>query len=234
MTEPLVTEPATESIAEPAQLEQVTSLPYATLHKRLKTGDVLAFGGADLPSDVVKLATRSCFVHVAIVFSTDFPADPQDLDQMYSQEDSILIMESHVDASLPSVGTGKCTLGVQMQWLSQRLTTYDGKLWWAPLKTPLTAEGIATMQTWLRKMEAEQIPYDFPQAIEVGVAAFTRTQRDHLTDYSALFCSELVTVALQLAGALDQKINASAQTPADVMQFSCLQQPIAIAIEALK
>ena len=226
-----MTEP---SATEPTQPKQVVSLPYAALQNQLKIGDVLAFGGADLPSDVVKLATRSCFVHVAIVFSTDLPADSQALDQTYSQEDSILIMESHVDASLPSVGTGKCVLGVQMQWLSQRLTTYDGKLWWAPLKAPLTAEGIAMMQTWLRRMEAEQIPYDFPQAIEVGVAAFTRTQREHLTDFSALFCSELVTVALQLAGALDQKVNASAQTPADVMQFPCLQQPIAIAIEALE
>ncbi len=192
---------------------------------------MLAFGGTDLPSDMVKLATRSCFVHVAIVFSTDLPNASKKLDEGASQADSILIMESHVDASLPSVGTGKCTLGVQMQWLSQRLKTYDGKLWWASLKTPLTAEGIATMQTWLRKMEAQQIPYDFTQAIEVGVAAFTRTQRDHLTDYSALFCSELVAVSLQLAGALDSEINASAQTPADVMQFPCLHPPIAISIE---
>ena len=214
-----------------SQPAQAISLPYETLQSQLKVGDVLAFGGTDLPSDVVKLATRSCFVHVAIVFSTDLPAPSQELKDGVSQTDSILIMESHIDASLPSVGTGKCTLGVQMQWLSQRLKTYDGRLWGAPLKTPLTAEGIAAMQTWLRKMEAQRIPYDFTQAIEVGVAAFTRTQREHLTDYSALFCSELVTVSLQLAGALDPEINASAQTPADVMQFPCLQPPIAIAIE---
>ena len=214
-----------------SQPAQAISLPYETLQSQLKIGDVMAFGGTDLPSDVVKLATRSRFVHVAIVFSTDLLAPLQELKDGVSQTDSILIMESHVDASLPSVGTGKCTLGVQMQWLSQRLKTYDGNLWWAPLKTPLTAEGIAAMQTWLRKMEAQRIPYDFTQAIEVGVAAFTRTQREHLTDYSALFCSELVTVSLQLAGALDSEINASAQTPADVMQFSCLQPPIAISIE---
>ncbi|MBD3883183.1 hypothetical protein IFO70_15565 [Phormidium tenue FACHB-886] len=156
--------------------------------------------------------------------------DPQNASQN-SYGDSILIIESHVDVSLPSVGTGKCMLGVQMQWLSQRLATYDGKLWWSPLKTPLSAEAITAMQTWLRHMEAQQIPYDFTQAIEVGVAAFTHTTLKHLADYSALFCSELVTVALQLAGVLDQEINASAQTPADVMQFPCLQPPIAIQIE---
>ena len=221
----------TNQPVQPDQVDQAVVLSYEALQSQLKVGDVLAFGGADLPSDVVKLATRSCFVHVAIVFSTDLPTASQKLDETAPQIDSILIMESHVDASLPSVGTGKCTLGVQMQWLSQRLKTYDGKLWWAPLKTPLTAEGIVAMQTWLRRMEAQQIPYDFTQAIEVGVAAFTRTQREHLTDYSALFCSELVTVSLQLAGALDSEINASAQTPANVMEFSCLQPPIAISIE---
>jgi hypothetical protein len=219
------------SASQPAQSEQPVVLSYEALQNQLKVGDVLAFGGTDLPSDMVKLATRSCFVHVAIVFSTEPPTASQKLEENTPQADSILIMESHVDVSLPSVGTGKCTLGVQMQWLSQRLETYDGNLWWAPLKFPLTAEGISAMQTWLRRMEAQQIPYDFTQAIEVGVAAFTRTQREHLTDYSALFCSELVTVSLQLAGALDSEINASAQTPADVMKFSCLQPPIAISIE---
>jgi hypothetical protein len=223
-----VTEPTSIPFTEP---HQAASLPYAALQSQIKVGDVLAFGGTDLPSDVVKLVTRSCFVHVAIVFSIDNQATLPYLGGDSFQEDSILIAESHIDASLPSVGTGKCTLGVQMQWLSQRLATYDGKLWWSPLKIPLAAESINTMQTWLRQMEAQQIPYDFAQAIEVGVAAFTRTHRDYLTDYSALFCSELVTVALQRAGALDETINASAQTPADVMQFSCLQPPIAITIE---
>jgi hypothetical protein len=213
----------TDSLAD----DRILSLPYEALQQRLKAGDVLAFGGTDLPSEVVRLATRSCFVHVAIVFANDPNFATQN-----PHNDSILIVESHIDASLPSVGTGKAALGVQMQWLSQRLVTYDGKLWWSPLTVPLSAQGILTMQTWLRQMESEQIPYDFTQAIEVGVAAFTQAQRQLLCDSSALFCSELVTMALQLAGALDDSINPSAQTPADVMQFACLQEPIAIQVES--
>jgi hypothetical protein len=43
-----------------------------------------------------------------------------------------------------------------------------------------------------------------------------------------LFCSELVTCALQLAGVVDETLNPSAQTPADVMEFSCFQEPVLI------
>jgi hypothetical protein len=192
---------------------------YQALCQQIKIGDVLTFSGQDIPSSVVKLATRSHYVHVAIVLSVESNSQQQ-LD--------ILIAESHIDISLPSVGTGKRVLGVQFQWLSDRLTEHDGQVWWVPLKQPLTPEGLCQMQAWLREIEAERIPYDFLQAIEVGIEPLVKPKAETRLDLSALFCSELVTRALQLANVVDATLNPSEQTPSDVMQFPCFEKPVLI------
>jgi hypothetical protein len=189
------------------------AVPYETLCQAMRIGDVITFSGKDIPSDVVKFATQSPYVHVAIVHSVDPQAIPQQ---------AILIAESHIDISLPSVGTGKRILGVQFQWLYDRLLQNPGNAWWTPLKAPLTPAQIAQMQVWLQTMESQQVPYDFMQAIGLGIAL-----KNHPDD-SALFCSELVTCALQIADAIDPSINPATQSPADVMQFPCFKPPILI------
>ncbi|NJR40906.1 MAG: hypothetical protein HC781_21305 [Leptolyngbyaceae cyanobacterium CSU_1_4] len=192
------------------------SVTYPTLCHQIKIGDVITFSGTDFPSEVVKIATQSIYVHVAIAHSVDPQAPP---------ETAILIAESHIDRSLPSVGTGKRALGVQFQWLFNRLAQYPGQAWWTPLKTPLTLEGIARLQVWLQTMESQEIPYDFIQAIGAGMAQVEPLQVRNTPDFSALFCSELVTRALQIAGAIDETLNPSEQTAADVMRFPCFKQP---------
>ncbi|MBW4521427.1 MAG: hypothetical protein KME16_17235 [Scytolyngbya sp. HA4215-MV1] len=194
-------------------------LPYQVLQAQIKPGDVIAFSGIDIPSTVVKVATRSEYVHVAIVLSVGSIAQ---------SEDSILIAESHVDTRLPSVGIGKPILGAQLQWLSRRMAASPGPAWWVALKTPLDSTRMRQMQTWLYKVEQEQTPYDFLQAIEAGIDSLTAIGLESPADDSALFCSELVTRALQIAGVLDENINPAQQTPAELMQFSCFESPILI------
>jgi hypothetical protein len=191
-------------------------ITYPELCNQIKIGDVLTFSGNDLPSDVVRLATQSIYVHVAITHSIDPQALPAN---------AILIAESHVDRSLPSVGTGKHIHGVQFQWLFDRLTHHPGKVWWTPLKTPLSLTHIAQLQLWLQTIESQEIPYDFIQAIGAGINQIEHFNVNKTPDYSALFCSELVTRALQIAGAIDDTLNPSQQTAADVMQFPCFQAP---------
>lgn len=188
------------------------------LCSQIKPGDVIAFSGVDAPSTVVKLATRSEYVHVAIVLSI----------KQQSFSDPILIAESHIDTSLPSVGTGEPLLGVQTQWLSKRLATVHGPVWWAALKVRPSSDRLRKMQTWLLNLEQRQVPYDFPQAIAAGMPILDWLNVEIPTDYSALFCSELVTRALQIAGILEEQVNPSAQTPTDVMNFSCFKPLVLI------
>jgi hypothetical protein len=191
---------------------------YESVRSRIKPGDVIAFSGQDLPAQVVKVATQSPYVHVAIVTWVDQRAD---------RNNGILIAESHVDASLPSVGTGDRCLGVQFQWLNDRMDTQPPPIWWMPLKLPLAAESLAQMQCWLQQVEDQKTPYDFKQAIGAGLVSLKMgiSNRD---DASALFCSELVTRSLQIAGVVDAKINASEQIPANVVQFDCFEPPVLI------
>jgi hypothetical protein len=203
----------------PQPSDPLLSITYQSLCEHIKIGDVITFSGTDLSSKVVKLATQSIYVHVAIVHSVDPQAPP---------ENAILIAESHVDRSLPSVGTGKRALGVQFQWLFNRLAQYPGQAWWTSLKTPLTPESIAKLQVWLQTIESQEIPYDFIQAISAGMAQVKSIKIKNDPDFSALFCSELVTRALQIAGAIDETLNPSEQTAADVMQFPCFKAPLLI------
>jgi hypothetical protein len=189
---------------------------------KIRPGDVIAFSGTDLPSDVVKLATRSHYVHVAIVFAVMAAKNP---------DQTILIAESHIDTSLPSLGTGQRGMGVQFHWLSQRLAL-PGPVWWAGLRQPLAGDRLMKMQSWLNTLEQQRVPYDFVQAIKVGLDALIPDGLEppkalqNLPSEHAFFCSELVTRSLQIAGVVDPTINPAAQTPAEVMTFDCLQPPV--------
>jgi hypothetical protein len=194
-------------------------LPYAEFCQQVKPGDVIAFSSIDVPSRVVKLATHSRYVHVAIALSVD-PTTHTDY--------AVLIAESHVDGRLPSVLSQKRGLGVQIQWLSKRLASYRGWAWWAALKQPLLPTQIGQLQAWAKQVETQRIGYDFVQAVEAGIEAFTHVHLPNPADESQLFCSELVTCGLQRAGVIDSSINAATQTPAHIMAYDCLQSPILI------
>jgi hypothetical protein len=207
-----------QPIVTPATPDVVSSA--ATMLAQIRPGDVIAFSGSDLPSTVVKVATRSHYVHVAIIFSVT---------ANHQGGHNILLAESHIDTSLPSVGTGKRIHGVQLQWLVERLTM-PGPIWWAALKTPLSPTALMAMQSWLSDLEQKRIPYDFVQAVEAGIDGLLPGDRKITThlDEHALFCSELVTRALQLAGVVDATLNPAEQTPVEVMQFPCFQAPVLI------
>jgi hypothetical protein len=190
----------------------------------MKPGDIIAFSGKDLPAQVVKLATKSPYVHVAIVIWVD---------QRAQHNDGILIAESHIDISLPSVGTGDRRLGVQFQWLSDRLATQPGPIWWIPLAAAMNPESEGRLRHWLQLTEEQRVPYDFKQAIGVGLGSlgFGSFNRE---DDAAYFCSELVVRSLQEAGVLDRQINPASKTPADVIQMACFGEPVLIKEAGLK
>ena len=82
------------------------------------------------------------------------------------------------------------------------------------------------MQTWLSNIEDERIGYDYPGGIESGLEIFNNDTYSGDFTFSRLFCSELVTYALQLLGAIPSTINPHYQTPGDVAKFSVVTRPI--------
>jgi hypothetical protein len=193
-------------------------IPYHACYHQIKIGDVVIFSAGDLPSTVVKVATRSQYVHAAIVLFTH---------QTQTSNGSIVIAESHVDASQPSLGTGERIIGAQHQWLDHRLKS-AGLVWWVPLKVPLTKVQRLRLQTWLKEIEAKRIPYDFRQVAGAALDVGDHLGLENNPDDKALFCSELVTRALQIAGVVESHINPAEQVPADIIRFPCFNPPILI------
>lgn len=207
-----------QPIETTASTTAIAKISYAAFRDRVRPGDVIVFTGKDLPSSVVKVATQSDYVHVAIVLSIE--PDRED-------HTCVLLAESHIDMSLPSVGTGSCLPGVQVQWLEERLKNMKQPVRWAALHPPLNAAETVKLQSWLWEIEQNKIGYDFIQAIGAGIGGVV-SEKVNQTDLSALFCSELVTQALKIVGRVFPEVNPSKTTPVDVMALPCLDHAIEI------
>ena len=191
---------------------------YEECRGRMSTGDVIAFSGKGRVSEIIKWKTGSPFSHVGMVLDTDMQG---------GIGKAVLLIESTSLNNISDASHGELLKGVQMHFLSNRLGSYDGKAWWFPLKNKLSNHGAHNMQQWLRKKHDERTPYDTIQAIGAGADLFDwipglQTE----PDFSSLFCSELVTRALQIAGVVCEGVNPSEQTPADVVGFECVGQGV--------
>ena len=93
-------------------------MTYQEARPLMQPGDVIAFGGKSHFSEIIKLATFSSVSHVGVILRTKIPED--DTGRFFNQ-----IIES---TSLHGFN------GVNVSRFSDRLNTYDGELWWLPLK----------------------------------------------------------------------------------------------------
>ena len=206
----------TDIIRQPSQFHQ-----YEQVRSQMKTGDVIAFSGNAGFSKFIKFFTRSQFSHVAIIVR----------DNSDAFGDTVTVIESTTELGIPNSDNRKVIKGVQMHFLSQRIAMYDGSVYWVPLTTALSQDGMQKMLTWLRSTYVEEVSYDYVRVLDAGLTDIEREffqsgfKLETPQSYSQLFCSELVTKALQIAEVLDSSINPVQQTPADVLRFSCLVQP---------
>jgi len=96
-------------------------ITYDEARSLMKPGDVIAFGGKGHFSEIIKFATFSSVSHVGVILQTKIPED--DTGRFFNQ-----IIES---TSLNGFN------GVNVSRFSDRLSTYEGELWWLPLKTEI-------------------------------------------------------------------------------------------------
>lgn len=182
---------------------------YEDCRKQMKTGDVIAFSGKGRVSELIKWKTGSPYSHVAMVVAVDLSA---------GFGKSVMITEATTLLTLPDAKTGELVKGVQMQWLSQRLDAYDGDVWWGQVLESFPVDKLHNMTRWIRQRHVQRTPYDAIQAMGAGMDLFDwipGVAND--PDFSSLFCSEYVMRAWQIAGLVDDTVNPSEMTPADVM-----------------
>lgn len=167
----------------------------------MKTGDLIAFGGKGLVSDLIKAVTKSSVSHVGLVMMADCGG---------------FRLNNVVEAN---GGKKSGMSGVHILRLRDRVEKYNGSLWWYPL-SDLARGRMNTFNfcKFLLKMEGR--PYDAPQAIKSAVD-FTPDQEE---DFSKLFCSELAAEGYERAGII-RPVNAAEMTPQDVIDLHIYKEP---------
>jgi hypothetical protein len=118
---------------------------------------------------------------------------------------------------------GSPVVGVQVTQLSQRVASYQGDMWWCPMRSDARERMDATAGfNWLYAQIGK--PYDLAAAVQAGVdfadripwlGAFSQAEED----FSALFCSELAAGFLEAAGVVVD-VNASEVTPIDLVRWA--------------
>lgn len=182
---------------------------YQEARARMKAGDVIAFSGKGDFSELIKWATRSNISHVGVILQSKLLIDQQAQEGIFNQ-----IIES---TSLNGFS------GVLISRLTDRLNTYDGEIWWLPIRQEIY-EKMDKKKFYDFLLHQERKKYDMPQAIKSALDALDSVPvvgraTHNREDFSRFFCSELVAAALEAAGAI-KTINSSEVTPIDLCSFA--------------
>lgn len=171
---------------------------YAAIRSGIKPGDVIAFSGSGWISGAIKFFTRSCVSHVGVVYEIN--------------------LKGHRRIKLMESTTLNGYDGVQETYLSERLESHNGPVWWLPLSERVRKD-MDAVRFWrcLWTVQAQKTKYDYRQAFHHAVDLL------HLWAQSEspgrLFCSELVALALKSAYVLPVWINSSEIRPVDLCAF---------------
>ncbi|NEO34069.1 MAG: hypothetical protein F6K36_27430 [Symploca sp. SIO3C6] len=197
--------------------------PLKRTFNLIKPGDLIVFSGLKTDAVLVRWLTGSDYSHTTIVIDTNLEG---------STHTKVVIAESTNYTSLPDFKNRKCKPGVQIHYLEAWLNAYRsyGKAWWVPLAKSLSSEGINNMQKWLWSLHNRQVTYSCGKSIGAWLKINRYLIKYDRHNVKKIFCSELVTQALQVAGVVDESILACEQTPQEAVKFSCFKSPILLEI----
>lgn len=185
---------------------------YHHIREHMQPGDIIAFGGNSLFSRWTKLTTRSVVTHVAIVTKT----------KMRDESNRCF---NHVMEATSFNGKR----GVMTNRLSERISSYDGDVWWLPLSDTSRSVFEQNKTHFFDFMvEQDGKHYDVWQLFGSAVDALD----DHPVfggitynqeDFDSWFCSELIAEGLKTAGVISG-VNASEVTPVDICRFNIFKK----------
>lgn len=176
---------------------------YVCESARIMPGDVIAFSGEGLVSNTIARFTDSPISHVGVVFGR-------------SSDGGILLAES---TTLNATGVKGVSL---FNDLETRIEGYEGGVYWLPLDDMIARRfRFSQFQEFLLATTGTR--YDYRQVLQFAVRRYLPRLARRLPwygeDLGRLFCSELVTLALERGGVLPDGLNASAVSPAELVAF---------------
>ena len=186
-------------------------IDYKEARKLMKPGDVIAFGGKTLFSEIIKLATFSNVSHVGAILQTNICDD--NTGRFFNK-----IIES---ASINGFN------GVSDSRLSERLNDVEGEIWWLPLKKEIREHQFnqEKFYNFLFDQDNARVEYDLAQALMSAMDIFDKLPLisnnlgHNKEDFNKFFCSELIAAAFEKSG-ITGDINASEVTPIDLCRWS--------------
>ena len=179
---------------------------YQKVRGRMRTGDIVAFGGRGFVSWLTKRLTGSNVSHVGIVVQTHL----RDTEQKNFDN---LIVES--------TKRGNC-FGVLMAPCRYVVDQYEGEVWWLPLRREVRDRFKQDALANFLYRDPDAIPerstFDWWGALIAMVDSFGKLTHNP-EEFDKYFCSELIARGLECAGAVPN-VNASEVSPIDVCQWA--------------
>eukprot|EP00462_Mataza_sp_D1_P016595 CAMPEP_0175154784 /NCGR_PEP_ID=MMETSP0087-20121206/20572_1 /TAXON_ID=136419 /ORGANISM="Unknown Unknown, Strain D1" /LENGTH=1412 /DNA_ID=CAMNT_0016441787 /DNA_START=44 /DNA_END=4282 /DNA_ORIENTATION=+ len=205
-----------------AQIQELRSSLDLVINT-LKTGDVICWGSSlntgkvvpDIIHKAISQVTHSNYTHAALVVVTQHP-------------DSGKTLHFHVEST--------CNSELNTDWLAktpyrnsilltslrERLEYSNASMFVHRLKEPLSPEQSDKLERFLAHMWINDPPFDEPQLIQAGFHRMYLNPCRLKEDWSRLFCSELVSAALKLAGVPEfASVNSSTFAPSDFASAGC-------------
>jgi len=182
-------------------------ISYKEVRSRVKTGDIIAFGGSSHFSGIIKMAIRAEVSHIGIILQTQ-------------------VKDNGTGKFFNYIIDSTSRQGVAISKLNDRLDEYDGDVWWLPLRRDLRTKEFdqQAFYDFLTRQEGKK--YDRRQAAGSAIDIFDqlpfglRGPGYNKEDFRQFFCSELVAAGLKAARVIPVMINASEATPIDICRWN--------------
>ena len=166
------------------------------LADQFRTGDLLLFSGRSLPSDTIRLFTRSHWSHVALVVCLP-------------EYDEPLVLEATAMGEGLDVRTGERMPGVALVPLRDKIESYRGDVAWRQRRGAPLSEARQRMVARLVR-ELSHRPY---KNYVLTLARDLCTGFQLRPDFSGVFCSELVAEIYRRLGWLPRRERPSRFVP---------------------
>lgn len=199
---------------------------YDDVQHEMRPGDVIAFGGRGGFAGVIKWATLGTVNHVAVVLSSDPPADGT-AQERPSQPQMRRVERTRSVRIIESTSALDEFPGVNDRDLGERIEGHLGEIWWLPLSEETREKlDLERFNQFLNEQLGKG--YDSFQAVKSAWDDFEDAPLFGLLthgkeDFSRFFCSELVAAGLEAGGAI-RNLNCSEVTPMDLCTFSIYQE----------
>lgn len=171
----------------------MNSCNHSTASLSLRAGDILAFSGATLHSDLINLCTygwpRWSISHVGV---------------LGHWHNDLLVFEATTHSPDKCVIQKAYVRGSQAQWIDVRISHYHGRIWHYPLVRSLSLSEQYRLANFLKRNIGK--PYDTEGSLRAGARLWADIQAFlHEESIASLFCSEWVAAAHRHIGRFETK-----------------------------